>query len=176
MHSTSSARSSRSCVRGRLTCREISIPTLRSATTEFSDTGSPARAETPAEVTFNERKGSGWPAKACCNSPAAIGLRQILAVQMTRRVSGGIVKLDREWTPIRPNCKERSRALIFKASTIGRLRPPGSSPAQGLQRALQVNCALEDTINQGSRRRWCFFPVRRKVVEHAGIGQGATGL
>lgn len=84
------------------------MPTLRSATTEFSETGSPGRADTPAEMTLSERSGSGCAASACCNNPAAMGLRQMLAVQITRSVSGTIVKLEGEWTRKRPICKERS--------------------------------------------------------------------
>src|SRR2546423_1737677 len=59
----------------------MSMPTLRKARTEFSETGSLVRAATPAEITLSERNGSGCAASACCNNAAAIGLRQMFAVQ-----------------------------------------------------------------------------------------------
>ena len=80
--------SSISCVTGWLRCRERSMPTFFSAATEFSETGSPSRAATPAEITCIDRSGPVSAASACCNKAAAIGLRQMLAVQTTTITPG----------------------------------------------------------------------------------------
>ena len=56
---------------------------FRSAATELADTGSPLRATTPAEETFNPAKGAASAASACCSNAAAMGLRHTLAVQTT---------------------------------------------------------------------------------------------
>jgi len=59
------------------------MPTFFSAKTEFSETTSPDRAETPEEITGIEFSGSASAASACRSKPSPIGLRQILAVQTT---------------------------------------------------------------------------------------------
>src|SRR4051812_22811226 len=64
------------------------MPTFFNATTEFSDTTSPVRAATPAEITLTDRHGSGCAASACCSKAAAIGLRQMLAVHTATMVAG----------------------------------------------------------------------------------------
>src|SRR5258708_26492394 len=82
----------------------MSMPTFFRATTEFSETGSPERAATPAEITLSDRSGSGWAARACCNRAAAIGLRQMLAVHtITIGPKADIVGTERTW--FCPKCK-----------------------------------------------------------------------
>src|SRR5688572_5829634 len=75
----------------------MSIPTFLSAMTEFSETGSPARAATPAEITFSDRNGSGCASNACCSNAAAMGLRQMLAVQTVTIVSEADTGRERTW-------------------------------------------------------------------------------
>src|SRR4051812_8593096 len=96
------------------------MPTFRSAMTEFSETGSPVRAATPAEITLNERQGSGCAAKACANSAAAIGLRHMLAVQtVTMGPGADIVASERTWfCGKRKAGFRRSRQRISKRTIV----------------------------------------------------------
>jgi hypothetical protein len=70
----------------------MSMPAFFKLVTEWSVGGAPARAETPAESTLSERSGSGCAARAWRNKPAAIGLRQMLAVQITKTCAGAGIK------------------------------------------------------------------------------------
>jgi hypothetical protein len=84
--------------------------------TEFSDAGSLLRAATPAETTFNDRNGSGCAFRACCSKAAAIGLRQILAVQTTSSVSGIVQGV--EWTQKGGDCKDGNPGIGAAAFTL----------------------------------------------------------
>ena len=64
------------------------MPTFFNAVTELVETGSPERAATPAETTFQDFSGSGWALSAWRNIASAIGLRQMLAVQTVTMVPG----------------------------------------------------------------------------------------
>src|SRR5688572_28769354 len=101
----------------------MSIPTFFSALTEFSDTGSPGRAATPAEMTLNDRSGSGCACSACCSSAAAMGLRQMLAVQTVTMVSEA--DTGRERTCFFPKRKAR---LEGRGSVYLELKRPAPRP------------------------------------------------
>src|SRR5688572_21566131 len=132
MQMTANASSSIFWVSAWLRLCEMSIPTFFSAITEFSETGSPARAATPAEITFSERSGSGCASSACCNSAAAMGLRHIFAVQTVTIVSEADTGRERTCFSVKRKARFRTVTGVadppsqrfVTSNRAGHARPP----------------------------------------------------